>query len=156
MSDNVVALAVTSNTVFALTDGWPYAISGTAPESMTVAKLASPAACVSQRGVCVYRNAVYYVSNAGLMAIANSADAGTVCQNVTYDKFTPEQWAALKPETCFMKQHKDALMLFFEGASYRIALLEKGAIAITTHDELVQCAATDDRDGEMYFTRREA
>ena len=37
--DNIVALAVTANSVFALTDGWPYVLSGTAPESMTVAKL---------------------------------------------------------------------------------------------------------------------
>ena len=57
VKDNIVALATTSNSVFALTDGWPWVLSGTAPESMTVAKLAGPAACVSPRGVLHERHA---------------------------------------------------------------------------------------------------
>ena len=158
VKDNLVALAVTSNTVFALTDGWPYVLSGTAPESMTVAKLAGPAACVSPRGVCVYKNAVYYVSNAGLMTIYNSADAGTVCANLTDKIFTKEQWAALNPASCTMGQFDGALVLFFTlpgGArkALTIDLLEDATLAVTTHDEVAACLCVDNKTDKLYYVR---
>ena len=177
VADNLVALAVTSNSVFALTDGWPYVLSGTAPESMSVAKLAGPAACVSPRGVCVYRNAVYYVSNVGLMTIYNSADSGTVCANLTDKMFTKDQWLALNPQSCIMGQHDGALFLYLtapEGAVYSLSfidsdgtlqvsrtshvgltidLLDGPTIAVTTHDEAARCLCTDNAEDKMYYVR---
>ena len=159
VADNLVALAVTSNSVFALTDGWPYVLSGTAPESMSVAKLAGPAACVSPRGVCVYRNAVYYVSNVGLMTIYNSADAGTVCANLTDKIFTKDQWLALNPSSCIMGQFDGALRLFFRDAEggardgLVIDLLDGPAIAVTTHDEAARCLCTDNAADKLYYVR---
>lgn len=158
VKDNIVALATTSNTVFALTDGWPWVLSGTAPESMTVAKLAGPAACVSPRGVCVYRNSVYYVSNEGLMAIVNDAGAGTVCTNLTQKIFTKEQWQALNPRSCLMAQYDGALFLFFADADGKplpglVIDLAESADAVTTHDEAATCLTTDNRDDTMYFVR---
>ena len=158
VKDNIVALAATSNTVFALTDGWPYVLTGTAPEAMTVAKLAGPAACVSPRGVCVYRNAVYYVSNAGLMTIYNSADAGTVCQNLTDKIFTKEQWQEYNPASCVMGQFDGALFLFFTLANGKhkgltIDLAENSAVAVTTHDEIAKCACVDNKTDKLYFVR---
>ncbi len=159
--DNVVALAVTSNSVFALTDGWPYVLNGTLPESMTVTKLAGPAACVSPRGVCVYKNAVYYASNAGLMCIYNDADAGTVCTNLTDKMFTKDQWLAMNPASCVMGQHDGALFLFFEtavGARHGLVidLTEGAGAAVTTHDEMSKCLCVDDREDKMYYVREEA
>ncbi len=158
VADNLVALAVTSNSVFALTEGWPYVLSGTAPESMSVAKLAGPAACVSPRGVCVYRNAVYFVSNQGLMVIANSADAGTVCQNLTDKIFTKDQWLALNPSSCVMGQHDGALFLYFTLADgthkgLTIDLMDDMKIAVTTHDEAATCLCVDVKEDKMYFVR---
>lgn len=158
VGDNVVALAVTSNTVYALTDGWPYVLSGTAPESMSVAKLAGPAACVSPLGVCVYRNAAYYVSNAGLMMIANSADAGTVCVNLTDKAFTKEQWLAMNPKDCMMGQFDGALMLFFIDAEGNpgekiIVDLSESSDSITTHDISASCVCVDNATDDLYFIR---
>lgn len=158
VADNLVALAVTSNSVFALTEGWPYVLSGTAPESMSVAKLAGPAACVSPRGVCVYRNAVYFVSNQGLMVIFNSADAGTVCQDLTDKIFTKDQWLALNPSSCVMGQHDGALFLYFTLADgthkgLTIDLMDDMKIAVTTHDEAATCLCVDVKEDKLYFVR---
>lgn len=160
VKDNLVALAVTGNTVFALTDGWPYVITGTAPESMTVTKLAGPAACVSPRGVCVYRNAAYFVSNAGLMTIYANANMGTVCENMTDKIFTKEQWQEMNPSSCIMGQFDGALHLFFEKADgkkfgLRIDLTENAALAVTTHDEAAKCVCVDDATDDLYFVREE-
>lgn len=158
VKDNVVALAVTSNTVFALTDGWPWVLSGTAPESMTAAKLAGPAACVSPRGVCVYRNSVYYASNEGLMAIVNDANAGTVCVNVTQKIFTKDQWQEKNPSSCILAQHDGALHMFFKLADGTpdeglVLDLNESADAVTTHDEAARCACVDNSTDTMYFVR---
>ena len=158
VKDNIVALASTSNSVFALTDGWPWVLSGTAPETMTAAKLAGPAACVSPRGVCVYRNAVYYASNEGLMAIVNSADAGTVCQNITQNIFTKDQWQAFNPSSCLMAQFDGALFLFFKDRNGKpldglVIDLTESKSAVTTHNEAASCVCTDNREDVMYFVR---
>lgn len=160
VGDNIVALAVTSNTVYALTDGWPYVLSGTAPESMSVAKLAGPAACVSPRAVCVYRNSAYYASNVGLMVIANSADAGTVCANVTEKVFTKEQWLAMNPSSCIMGQYDGALRLFFrDDAGHALPGLtidlHESADSVTTHDENARCACVDNSTDRLYYVRDE-
>ena len=158
IADNIVALAVTSNSVFALTDGWPYVLSGTAPESMTVAKLASPAACVSQRGVTVLRNTVFYASNAGLMAIANSATEGTVVTNLTEQIFTKDQWQAMNPKSCLLGHHDGRLFMYFtkeDGSHVGLTFnLSDGLkVAVTTHDEAAKCLVVDNAEDRMYFVR---
>lgn len=163
VADNIVALAVTSNSVFVLTEGWPYVISGTAPESMTVSKLASPAACVSPRGVCVLDNTVFYASNEGLMAISNSANAGTVVTNVTDQIFTKDQWQALNPASCLAGHYRGRLFLYFtarDGEEYpdktrhmglTVNMKDGMKVAVTTHDEAAACLCVDVREDEMYF-----
>lgn len=160
VGDDIVALAVTSNTVYALTDGWPYVLSGTAPESMTVSKLAGPAACVSPRGVCVYRNSAYFLSNAGLMAITNSADSGTVCANLTDKIFTKDQWLATNPKDGLMGQFDGALFLFFRDSDGNALPgltidLAESADSVTTHEEAARCVCTDNANDVMYYVREE-
>lgn len=156
VSDNIVCLATTSNTVFALTDGYPYVLSGTAPDTMSVASIAGPAACVSPRAVCVLGNNLFYVSNYGLYVIANDANAGTVCKCLTEKIFTKSQWQALNPSSAIMGQFDGALHLFFDndiGMRGMIIDLNENADAVTTHDEIATCLATDDRTDELYFVR---
>ncbi len=161
--DNVVKLAVTANSVFALTDGTPYVLSGTAPESMTVTSLAAPAACVSERSVVVYKNVVYFASNEGLFAVTDGAEAGTSCVNVTDKYLTKEQWQALNPSSCMMAAYDNALHMFFtqrdetNGTATGTALvldLTESANALTTHNEVATCVCVDDRSDDMYFVRR--
>ena len=161
--DNVVKLAVTANSVFALTDGTPYVLSGTAPESMTVASLATPAACVSEKSVVVYRNVVYFASNEGLFAVTDGATSGTSCVNITDQYMTKEQWQALNPSSCLMAAYDNALHMFFArrdpqtGVVTNTAMifdLTESANALTTHEEAATCLCTDDRTDDLYFVRK--
>ena len=153
VKDNIVALAATSNSVFALTDGFPWVLTGTAPETMVVARLAGPAACVSPRSIVVYRNAVYYASHEGYMTIFNNADSGTVCVNLTDKTFTKDQWKALGPETCIAGQYDGALYLFFDGKDGLRIAPSDGNAAVTTHEERASCLCVDDRSDKMYYVR---
>lgn len=157
IKDNIVGLAVTSNSVFVLTDGYPWVLSGTTPESMTATHIAGPAACVSERSICVYKNAVFFASNIGICTIYNDADAGTVCTNLTDKIFTKEQWQELNPSSCLMAQMDGALFCFFtkesgEKVGYIIDLLEN-ASAVTTHDEVSTCLCVDNSTDKLYFVR---
>lgn len=159
LRDNIVALAVSTNTVFALTDGFPCVVTGTAPESMTVTMLAGPAACVSRRSVCLYKNAVCYASNVGICMISTGADAGTSVNNLTDKIFTKEQWQAFNPSSCLMAQYDGALFCFFtlndENKTRKglvIDLLESKC-AVFTHDEQSSCLCVDNATDELYFVR---
>ena len=157
IKDRIVGLAVTSNSVFVLTDGYPWIFSGTSPESMTATHIAGPAACVSERSICLYKNAVFFASNVGICTVYNDADAGTVCQNLTDRVFTKEQWNALNPSSCLMAQYDGALFCFFtktDGTKcgYVIDLLESEN-AVTTHDEESTCLCTDNATDTLYFVR---
>lgn len=159
LRDNIVAIAVSTNTVFAVTDGFPCVLTGTAPESMTVSMLAGPAACVSRRSVCLYRNAACYASNVGICMVASTADDGTVVSNLTEKVFTKAQWQALNPSSCLMGQHDGALFCFFtlaDAAKTRKGLvidLLESADAVTTHDEESTCLCIDDATDDLYFVR---
>lgn len=157
---NLVALAVSGNSVFALTDSFAYVLSGTAPESMTVTELAGSAACVSSKGVCVYRNAVYYVSHAGLMVIHSASSSGIASENLTDKIFTKEQWQDFNPASCVMGQFDGTLFLFFrkmngDHLGLSIDLLENASVAVTTHDEVAKCLCVDNTTDDMYFIRVE-
>ena len=158
--DNIVKIAVTSNSVVVLTDGTPFVLSGTAPESMTTASLAAPAACVSEKSVVVLHNAVYFASNQGICVIYGSSDEGTVCKCLTEQYLTKEQWQALNPASCIMGAFDNALHMFFhlaDGSRKAFILdLAESANALTTHDEIATCVCTDDRSDDMYFIREVA
>lgn len=157
VADSLVALAVSGNTVFALTDGTPYAITGTDPGAMTVTKLASAAPCVSARGVCIHKRTVYFASHAGLMAVS-SGDDGATCTNVTDAMFTKDQWQGMNPSSCVMGEHDGTLHLFFERedgvrTGLTVSLTDSQSVSLSTHGEHARCLCEDPREGGMYYVR---
>lgn len=160
VSDNIVALAATVNSVFVLTDGKVYVMSGTAPESMTISKLSDSAACLSAKSVYAYQNAVYYASNDGLFMVYSDADYGMLCKNITEKMITRDQWQDYNPASCICQEQDGELHLFFEkmvgGAVVRKNLninLAETTNAISTSDEVASCACKDERTGKMYYVR---
>ena len=160
VEDNVVCIAATTNTLFALTDGKVYTLTGTAPESMAVAKLADSAACVSARSAVVVGASVYYASNDGLYMVYSDSDYGLLCKNITEKFLTREQWEDLGPSSCVAQATESEIHLFFakeEGGrvvrrNLNVNLLETRC-ALSTSDEVASCACVDPRTGKMYYVR---
>lgn len=158
VGDNIVRIAVVASTVYVLTDGNPYVISGTSPDSMTVARVGTAAACVSKNGVCVMENRLYFVSNRGVYVMGPDDAAGTVCKCVTEQFFTKEQWQELNPSSALLYGHDGSLFMFFTKADGKthagyIWDLADGTPVMTQHDEYATCMCTDDRTDDMYFVR---
>lgn len=91
---NVVAIAPLDSSFVVLTDKTPYYVSGSHPDSMGMAKIDSPQACVSARSVVTTSVGAVYASPDGLMAIS-----GGSIRNLTENLFTRDQWQALDPST---------------------------------------------------------
>ncbi|MFA6690311.1 MAG: hypothetical protein WCS18_12645, partial [Sphaerochaetaceae bacterium] len=155
--DDVVALAVAGNTVFALTEGYTWAFTGTGPEAMSPCILSTPQACISARSVCVLDGAVFYASQDGVCMASSAADyAGTVSV-ITKKYFSKREWEALNPSTCVMDTYDGALYAWFTLTNgvrqgYMFDLSE-GASALVTHDEQAKALFYDVRSDNLYYTR---
>ena len=83
----IVGLAFINATLIVLTEGSPYAVSGSAPESMQMTELEADAPCLSARSIVDLGNAVGWVSAEGLMVL----DGGGV-RNATAGVFNYDTW----------------------------------------------------------------
>jgi hypothetical protein len=151
--DDIVGLAVAGNTVFVLTEGSPWALTGTAPESMSASSLSSPQACVSSRSICVMSGSVFYASADGICMLRPGSDLVVL----TDKYFSKREWELLNPSTCIMDTYDGALYCWFTDSTgarkgYIIALGE-GIAAITTHDEQAKAVYYDAKTDGLYYVR---
>ncbi len=151
--DDVVGIGVTLNSVFVLTKGMPWVISGTAPESMTPAMMASQQGCVSARSICVMNGSVFYASGDGICVLQDGVSTVTV---VTEGVFSKRDWVALSPSSCIMTSYDGALHFWFSdkpSAGGYIINFNDGKAAVTTNDEIAKAACVDPVTDKLYFVR---
>jgi hypothetical protein len=151
--DDIMGIAVSGNTVFALTNGYPWSITGTAPESMSVSSLSSPQSCVSSRSICVMAGSVFYASNDGICMLRPGEDVIVLTEKY----FSKREWELLNPSTCIMDTYDGALYCWFTLTTgvrqgYIIALGE-GVSAITTHNEQAKAVMYDAQTDSLYYVR---
>jgi len=155
--DNIVGLAVAGNTVYAMTDGYPWALSGSAPESMTPTVLSSPQACVSARSICIMDGSVFYASQDGICMLSQSSGYPLLVPVITEKYFSKREWDSLNPSSCIMDTYDGALHAWFTldnglRQGYVIDIGE-GVSAITTHDEQAKAVFYDPREDALYYVR---
>jgi len=155
--DNIVGLAVAGNTVYALTDGYPWALSGSAPESMTPTVLSSPQACVSARSICIMDGSVFYASQDGICMLSQSSGYPLLVPVITEKYFSKREWDSLNPSSCIMDTYDGALHAWFTldnglRQGYVIDIGE-GVSAITTHDEQAKAVLYDANSDGLYYVR---
>ncbi len=153
--DDIVGIAATLNTVFVMTKGMPWAITGTSPDAMTAAILASPQGCVSARSICVFNGNVFYASADGICMLTDGAATVAI---ITDKMFSRRDWQALKPESCKMLVHDSTIFCWFldpsVNVSLAISLTDDSTASITTHDELASAVCVDLERDQMRFVGR--
>lgn len=153
--DDIVGLAVTGNTVWVMTKGYPWALTGTSPEAMTPSVLSSPQACVSPRSICTMEGAAFYASKDGIcMLTPGSLNAPVITEKF----FGKREWEALNPSSCIMDTYDGAIHAWFTLESgvrqgYIFALGD-GLSAVTTHNEQARAVWYDIEGDSLYFVRR--
>lgn len=155
--DDIVGLSVTGNTVFALTTGSPWMISGTAPESMSATVMSAAQPCVSARSICVMAGSAFYASPDGICMLSPSGDYPMLVPVITEKYFSKREWEALNPSTCIMESYDGALHAWFtlsDGTRQGYIIdIKDGVSAITTHDEQAKAVLYDAESDSLYFVR---
>jgi len=149
---DIVGLGVTLNSVFVLTRGMPHVLTGTGPDTMNIAVLASAQGCVSARSICVMEGSVCYASGDGICMVGDGSPNVNI---VTDGIFTRAQWQKLNPEGCRVAGHNGSLFLWFEGGreGYVVSLKDNSVAAVTTHDEVARACCVDVAGDRLYFVR---
>lgn len=152
--DDIVGLGITLNTIFVLTKGEPWAITGTNPNEMSAAILATAQGCVSKDSICSYGGNVFYASADGICMLR---DGSTTADIITDKIFSRNDWQDMNPGSCRIVAHDSSLFCWFEGGKSSkniiINLLDDSSIAVTTHDELASAVCVDVEDDSLFFVR---
>lgn len=153
ITDDIIGLGVTLNTVFAVTKSFPWAITGAAPEEMVPARLASDMGCASADSICLCGGRVFYAGHTGICMLSDGAAAAAV---ITESVFSKREWQALGPKGCRMCAFDDALYCFFNASEALVCAIggsDSASASVTTNDESAQCVCFDREEDRMYFIR---
>lgn len=153
--DIAIGIAVAGNTAFILTNGYPWAISGTDPNGMTAAQIVSEQACISPRSICTMEGRVFYASQDGICSLAENSLNASVITRAYWDKVA---WSKLNPKSCIMQSYDNALFCWFtlfDGShdAYIIDFDVGGNPIITQHNDYASCAFVDVQNDALYFVR---
>ena len=106
---DIVGLGVIDTTTVALTNGKPFFIQGSHPDSMVVVEADVSQACVSKQSIVSVAGSVFYASPDGLVRLSpNGSDVVTATR---YDK---KQWQQLKPESIRAFQYELKYIAFYD------------------------------------------
>jgi hypothetical protein len=89
---DIVGIAGRGSSVFVMTNGNPYLVSGTDPGFTSKTELAGNYPCTDKRGIAAGEKGIYYPSGVGLILVDEN---GAV--NVTPEIMTPDDWAEYSP-----------------------------------------------------------
>lgn len=105
----IVGMAASDTTLAVVTEGTPYFLQGSNPESMVVVKADIEQACVSKNSIIGFMGAFYYASPDGLVRLAPGG-SGVVSEGT----FNQKQWQELNPSSMRAFQHEMQIILFYE------------------------------------------
>lgn len=153
--NDIVGLGITLNTIFVLTKGEPWAITGTNPQEMSAAILATAQGCVSRDSICSYGGNVFYASADGICMLSDGSSSSKL---ITDKIFSRDDWQKLNPNSCKIVCHNSSLFCWFkigqETTNMIISLLDDSNVAVTTHDESANAVCVDIEDDALFFVRR--
>lgn len=84
---NIVGLGVQGQTLIVCTEGYPTAVTGINPASMSMAKVSTFEPCTSRGSIVSTPEGVYYASPNGLILAANGSFTNVTQQYITKDKW---------------------------------------------------------------------
>lgn len=115
----IVGLAAAGSVLIVLTSGMPYAVSGTHPDNMQMAKIEENAPCVSKRSIVDLGFAVAFASTDGIVGI----DASGRVRFATRDLFTGDQWDNMVPSQMIAAQYQQRYVVSHPSGTTRRTLV---------------------------------
>ncbi len=138
---DVVAMAVTGNSLVVLTKAFPYVIVGNEPTALTITRLPIQQGCVSKRSVVSYANMVAFASPDGYVSL----DGGNAVL-ATRNLYTRDEWQALVPSGMIAAVHDTRLHVFAAGTALVFDVNEQRSILTTTTETAAGVYSDPDTD----------
>jgi hypothetical protein len=152
LEDNIVAIGAAGNGLIVTTEGSPYLIAGTDPQSMSAIKIEAAQACLSKRSLVDMGPYVLYAGPDGLVAAA-----GTDVRIITEGLISPTQWQEeYYPSTLKGFLWKGRYVgFYYTGSAYKGFIFDpRGGEATLTSLSFsteVRGGFTDPDDNELYI-----
>jgi len=152
LEDNIVAIGAAGNGLIVTTEGRPYLIAGTDPQSMSAYRMEAAQACLSKKSLVDMGPFVLYAGPEGLVAAA-----GSEVKVVTEGLISPDQWqSSYYPSTIKGFLWKGRYIGFYHtGSAYGGFIFDTrgGEPTFTTLSEsnAVPGGFTDPDDNELYI-----
>lgn len=144
---DIVGAAVSAYGVVVVTDGSPYLIAGSSPDSMSQSKLDVAYAGVSKRSIVDMGDYVFYASADGLVAVG-----GNQAQLITEAHILPEQWQSMfKPDSIHAYRWNNRYLGFYNNGSVSGAFSFHAEEGFRFFAEYADCAFVDDKNGDLYI-----
>jgi hypothetical protein len=124
---DIIAIAVTENTVIVGTKGATYALTGTKPDEMFKSKLSMEQSCVSQESMVTLNGVVIFASPDGLVTC--QGPNGTLITESIYKR---EQWNAINPASMIADVHDGMYYGWTSSHSVIFNFAEASAVLTTT------------------------
>ena len=152
LEDNIVAIGAAGNGLIVTTEGRPYLIAGTDPQSMSAYRMEAAQACLSKKSLVDMGPFVLYAGPEGLVAAA-----GSEVKVVTEGLISPDQWqSSYYPSTIKGFLWKGRYVgFYYTGSAYGGFIFDTrgGEPTFTTLSEsnAVPGGFTDPDDNELYI-----
>jgi hypothetical protein len=108
----IVGLGVFGTTLVIMTEGPPYAATGSSPSTMILTKIPIQAPCLSRNSIVSTPEGVYYASQSGLVLVGLYG-----ASVVTTGLITRDDWAAFSPGTMMAAKWGNAYATFIQNGS---------------------------------------
>lgn len=148
----IVGIGCFGESVVVATQGNPFVISGSTPQSMSQAKIPLFEPCVSKRSIVSDDTGVMYASPNGIVKIAQGF-AGVATNSL----FTRDEWQRKKPSTMLGAILDGAYYLFWEDVAsdiQRCLILDRNetASALTETSVYTKAVFVDPTSAQLYFS----
>lgn len=154
----IVALGAAGTSIIVMTEGQPYIVSGSTPESMVMEKLEQNLPCINARAVVDMGYAIAYPSHEGLVTARADGSFSLATANI----FNPDDWRALSPETMIGSQISGRYVAFYDTFDYAGNALAgmlmidlSGQSFLVRSDAICTAAFYNVGDGGLYYLARD-
>jgi len=107
--ESIIGLGVYGETIVVLTNGFPYLLVGSHPDSINKSQISTKLPCVSRRSIVSAEDGVFFATDTGLWRIDYNG-----ATNITKEFYTAEQWSDRYPSTMHCEYHNGKVFCWYD------------------------------------------
>lgn len=149
LEHDIVAMASVYGSLFVATEKYPYVLTGSTPDNMSVTRIDAVLPCVSARSLVSMNYGAVFATNEGLAVYSPTSGAQLITQNV----FESDTWnAVLDPTTIVAGYYRDQYFASHSSGGFTYAPDQQTGGQLVTLDDVFTASHYDALNNIFYFT----